>query len=130
MRVDRGDELALELQRHVPDEAQEDGARVVVAQEQAPQRLGEGAAERVLLELPHDGLHAVVDEHLPERLRAREKPPAQEAELLLEDLERLGVLELLDLALCRLERLRRLAVALEIVASDVWREPSRFSGHG
>ena len=70
------------------------------------------------------GLHAVVDEHLPQRLRAVQEPLAQEAELLLEDLERLGVLELLDLALGRLERLaglrgsardrrvRRLAAAL------------------
>jgi len=70
MRIDRGDELPLELERDVPDEAQEDGAHVVVAQEQAPQRAGEVAAERVLLELPNDGLHAVVDEHLPQRLRA------------------------------------------------------------
>src|SRR5208337_3988694 len=70
MGVDRGDELALELERHVPDEAQEDGAHVVVAQKQAPQRLDEVAAERVLPELPDDGLHSVVDEHLPERLGA------------------------------------------------------------
>ena len=47
---------------------------------------------------------AVVDEHLPQRLRAVQQPLAQQAELLLEHLERLGVLELLDLVLRRLER--------------------------
>ena len=62
MGVDGGDELALELERQVPDEAQQDRAHVVVAQQQLPQRLGEVAAERVLLELPDDGLRAVVDE--------------------------------------------------------------------
>ena len=110
------DELALELERQVPDEAQQDGAHVVVAQQQLPQRLGEIAAERVLLELPDDGLRAVVDEHLAQRLRAVQQPLVQQAELLLEDLERLAALELLDLALRRLERAARLAIALEIVA--------------
>src|SRR5208337_4376429 len=131
--VDRGDELALELERDVPDEAQEDGAHVVVAQQQAPQRFGEVAAELVLLELPDDGLHAVVDEHLPERFRAVQEPTTQQAELFLEDLERFGVLELLDLAPGRLERPAHLPIALEIAgfgARGGAREGRAVSAHG
>ena len=46
-----------------------------------------------------------------------EQPLAQEAELLLEDLERLGVLELLDFAPAwSRARCARLAIALEIFA--------------
>src|SRR5208337_1267123 len=133
MGVDRDDELALELERHVPDEAQEDGAHVVVAQKQAPQRLDEVAAERVLPELPDDGLHSVVDEHLPERLGALQEPSAQEAELLLKDIEGLGMLERLDFALGRLEDPADIAVALEIVGSAARvgaRQNRAFSAHG
>ena len=76
-------------------------AHVVVAQQQAPQRLGEVGAEFVLLELPDDRLRAVVDEHLTQRLRAVQQPLAQQSELLLENLERFRVFELLDLGLRR-----------------------------
>ncbi len=125
MRVDRVDELALELERHVPDEAQEQRAHVVVAQQQAPQRLDELGAELVLLELPDDRLHAVVDEHLPQRLRAAEQPLAQEPELLLEHVEGLGLFELLDLVLRRLERVGGLPVAGEVAIGR-----SRLKAHG
>ena len=68
-----------------------------------------------------------------QRLRAVQEPPAQEAELLLEDLERLGVLELLDLALGRLERLADLrGSARDRRVRRSRRRPSgsRFSAHG
>ena len=132
--VDRGDELALELERHRPDEAQQDRRHVVVAQQQAPQHLGEARAERILGELPDDRLQAVVDEHLTKRLRAVQQPLAQQAELLLEDLERLGVFEFLDLGLRRFERMADLAVALEIETYVGPRSSGRgggeFSAHG
>ena len=110
-------------------------AHVVVAQQQAPQHLGEARAERVLLELPDDRLQAVVDEHLAQRLRAVQQPLAQQAELLLEDFERLGVLELLDLVLRRLERMADLPIALEVEATcgAPGRRPRRgggFNAHG
>ena len=132
--VDRDDELALELERHRPDEAQQDRRHVVVAQQQAPQHLGEARAERVLGELPDDRLQAVVDEDLTQRLRAVQQPLAQQAELLLEDFERLGVFEFLDLGLGRLERMADLPIALEIEAyvgrRDGGRGGGEFSAHG
>src|ERR1017187_6336565 len=98
MGVDRGDELPLELERYVPDEAHQRRAGVIVAQQQLPQGLGELVAERFLPELPDDGPHAVVEEQLPQRLWAVEQPFAQQAELFFEDFEGFAALKVRDLA--------------------------------
>ena len=55
-------------------------------------------AELLLLEFPGDRLHAVGDEHLPERLRLRQQPLAQQRQLLLEQLDLLAVRQRLQLA--------------------------------
>ena len=131
--VERGDELPFELERKSPDETLQDRTHVVVAQQQVPQRLGEVGAELVLLELPNDGLGAVVDEHLPQRLRTVQQPLAQQSELLLENSKRLAVLEFLDFALRGLERTAHLAITLEILGVGTRREAHRhrcISAHG
>ncbi len=101
MGIERGDELAFELERQRPDETLQDQRHVVVAQQQVPQRPGELAAELVLTELPDDGMGAVVDEHLAQRLGIVEKPLAQQVELLVEDLESFRGRQLLRIALRR-----------------------------
>ena len=86
VHVERLHELALELERHEPDEAQQDRAHLVIAQQQVPQRRGERGAEVLLLELPGDRLHAVRDEHAAQRARVAQQVLAQQRQLLLEDL--------------------------------------------
>ena len=97
MPLDRSDELALELERDIPEEPLQQGAHVVPAQQQFPEHPGEGLAQLVLLELPGDGIGALCDEHLMEELRVVDQPLLKQADLLLKQLDGFAVLQGPDL---------------------------------
>ena len=105
--VDRADELALLAERQRPDVAHEHLARVVLAQQHVPHRPGEVLPELRLGELPRDGVHAVLDEHLPEGLRLGLQATAEQLDLLLDgDLEAHWMISASQVFLTRSIRLR------------------------
>ena len=115
MIVDRLDELALELERHRPDEAHQDHAHIVVAQEQFPKHLGKARAEFLLLELPGDRTDAISHEGAAQRPGVAEQPLLEQRELLLEQLDGFGLLQLRECAARRLQRAGGLGVAQQVL---------------
>ena len=121
MAVDGLDESALQLQRHVPDEAHQHRAHVVVLQQQFPQCAGEFRAELFLLELPDHGLHAVTHEHVAESLRLGQQPALQQRQLLLVDADGLALLKGFDLGTRALQCSSCVQVALQVLGTRVGR---------
>jgi hypothetical protein len=95
--VDRADEFTFELERNVPQEAQQQGAHVVVFEHQLPQRSGELRIQLILLEFPGDCVDTLGDECLLKKLRIIDQAFLQQRDLFLEQLDGLGVLQLRNL---------------------------------
>ena len=112
--VERADELALQAQRHVPDEAHQHLAGIVVAQQQVPEGLRELGRELGLLEFPDDGVGAVGDEHVTKGLWLLQQPALQQRHLVVEGLDRLGLLEGFELRTRAFERAARVQIAVEV----------------
>ena len=79
------------------------------------------AAEFLLLELPGDRLHAVGDEHLAERVRFRQQPPAQQRQLLFEQLDLVAAREIFEFGACNRELRGGVQEAFELTGARAHR---------
>ncbi len=80
-----------------------------------PKHLGEAYAQFLLLELPGDGADAIGDERAAQGFRVAEQPLLEERELLLEQLDGLGLLKLREPVARRFQHALGLGVGQKVL---------------